>query len=150
MTDDSFKEEYLRAKTEQRMLPMRRLRLRQFWLVAFALVFIILTFLLNAVRGSDLYNLVVPLFWICFALGMIAIIRFILDFRRENVLQEELKREAEFERLRLLHDLAYAGQELRVNKKRKNSVSLGDDGELNNSDESAGKPSQQSLSNRKR
>jgi hypothetical protein len=144
MVDDSFKEEYIRAKAEQRMLPMRRLRLRQFWLVAFALVFIILTFLLNAVRGSDLYNLVVPLFWLCFALGMIAIIRFILDFRRENVLQEEMKREAELERLQLLHDLAKVGQELRVNEKRKNSVLLSDDGEP------ASKQAQQKMTSRKR
>src|SRR5258708_7713821 len=130
MMDDAIKHDYIRAKTEQRMMPMVRLRRRQFWLLTFAGMFIFLTFFTNALRGNEIYNVVMPFFWICFALGMIQTIRFIFDFQHEVALQNEMKREMELERLRLLHDLAFTKQGVQVSEKLKNTLSLSDDGEL--------------------
>ncbi len=130
MADDSIKNEYIRAKTEQRLLPMIRLRRRQVGLLIFAFVFIPLTFVMNVLRGSEVYNVLMPLFWICFVLGIIAVIRYGLDFQRENALQKEMKREIDLEHLRLLHDLAYPDQGRQRGEKLKNTLSLSDDGEL--------------------
>ena len=139
MVNDSIKDDYIRAKTEQRMMPMNLLRRRQFWLLLFAFVIMFLTFFTNALRGSEIYSIVMPLFWICFVLGMIQTIWFIFDFQRENALQKEIKREMELEHLRLLHDLAYRTQGIPISEKLKNTVSLDDDGELIANDELADK-----------
>ncbi len=148
MIDDSIKHDYIRAKTEQRMMPMIRLRRQQFWLVLFAFVFIIATFFTNALRGTETYNVVMPLFWLCFALGMIQTVRFMFDFQREHALQKEMKREMELERLRLLHDLAYPEQVKMATEKLKNTVSLTDDGELIANDELPDKPLRQNMNHR--
>ena len=148
MIDDSIKHDYIRAKTEQRMMPMMRLRRQQFWLVLFAFVFIIAIFFVSALRGTEIYNVIMPLFWICFALGMIQTVRFIFDFQREHALQKEMKREMELERLRLLHDLAYPEQVKMASEKLKNTVSLNDDGELIANDELPDKPLRQNINQR--
>ena len=148
MIDDSIKHDYIRAKTEQRMMPMMRLRQRQFWLVLFAFVFIIASFFINVLRGTEIYNVVMPLFWLCFALGMIQTVRFMFDFQREHALQKEMKREMELERLRLLHDLAYPEQVKMATEKLKNTVSLTDDGELIANDELPDKPLRHNMNQR--
>jgi len=148
MIDDSIKHDYIRAKTEQRMMPMMRLRQRQFWLVLFAFVFIIASFFINVLRGTEIYNVVMPLFWLCFALGMIQTVRFMFDFQREHALQKEMKREMELERLRLLHDLAYPEQVKMATEKLKNTVSLTDDGELIANDELPDKPLRRNMNQR--
>jgi len=148
MIDDSIKHDYIRAKTEQRMMPMMRLRQRQFWLVLFAFVFIIASFFINVLRGTEIYNVVMPLFWLCFALGMIQTVRFMFDFQREHALQKEMKREMELERLRLLHDLAYPEQVKMATEKLKNTVSLSDDGELIANDELPDTPLRQNMNHR--
>jgi len=148
MIDDSIKHDYIRAKTEQRMMPMMRLRQRQFWLVLFAFVFIIASFFINVLRGTEIYNVVMPLFWLCFALGMIQTVRFMFDFQREHALQKEMKREMELERLRLLHDLAYPEQVKMATEKLKNTVLLTDDGELIANDELPDKPLRRNMNQR--
>ncbi len=141
MPDDALKHELIRAQTEARLDPMLRLRRRQFLLLGMLPVYFFLMGITMVLRGSAIYDLLMPLTWVVFVLLFIQVVRFAIDYHHETIVQRETKKAMELERLRLLHALAYADDAVTIGEKAKYGVSLSDDGELSGEDEETqGKP----------
>ena len=130
MSDHEIDYEHVRAQTERRLAPMLRLHHRRTRLLAYTFVYIMLILSAQSWLAAPYNDTIIMLISVCFALLMALTLQFIFAWRRETMMQAEMKHELEIERLRLLHGLARGTDGDGLAEKAKRSVSLSDDGEL--------------------
>ena len=181
MSYDSIDYQRIRARTEQRIMPLLRLQRRRTWLLFHTAFFVMLNLVIYSVETPVTFVredmvisytdsgatamihsthpyiaiILLSLMWMFLLIANFMVVS--MAIRRENVIQREMNKEAELERLRLSIVLARFGESVddplsqtlqRKSEKPKRTVSLTDDGELIANDELPDKPLRQNMNHR--